>query len=110
VSQARGAAALRHLFQHRTAVNLPDGMGGVARTWLTVDRLWGAIEAVSDGPALAEERPIAMLAHRVTLRAPNTLAPGDRLVLGARVFEVQSVTDPDGRGRLSRCRCLEEQT
>lgn len=102
--------ALRHLFQHRTAVDLPDGSGGMVRTWLTVDRLWGAIEPIAEGAALAEERPIAMLAQRVTVRAPNTLAPGDRLVLGARILEVQSVTDPDGRGRLSRCRCLEEQT
>lgn len=104
------AGALRHPFQHETAVTLPDGAGGVARTWFTVDRLWGAIEPLSDGAALAEERPIAMLAHRVTVRAPNTLAPGDRLVLGPRILLVQSVADPDGRGRFSRCRCLEEQT
>lgn len=104
------AGTLRHPFQHQTAVDLPDGVGGLARTWLTVDRLWGRIEPLSDGPSLAEERPIAMLTQRVTVRAPNTLAPGDRLVLGARILLVQSVTDPDGRGRFTRCRCLEEQT
>ncbi|MEP9379729.1 head-tail adaptor protein [Aquabacter sp. CN5-332] len=103
------AAALRHPLQHQTGVDLPDGMGGISRTWLTVDRLWGAIETLSAAPSLSEERPIATLAHRITVRAPNTLAPGDRLVMGTRVFHVQAVADPDGRGRFSRCRCQEEQ-
>ncbi|TCT07627.1 head-tail adaptor protein [Aquabacter spiritensis] len=104
------AAALRHPLQHQTAVTLPDGMGGLERTWLTVDRLWGEMTPLSADPGPAQERPIATLGWRVSVRAPNTLAPGDRLVLGTRIFLVQAVTDPDGRGRISRCRCLEEQT
>lgn len=102
--------ALRHRFTHQTGVDLPDGVGGIARTYLTIDTLWGALEAVSADPGIGEDRPRAVLAWRVTVRAPNTVASGDRLVMGGRIFLVEAVSDPDGRGRLSRCRCREEQT
>lgn len=101
--------ALRQRFAHQTYVDLPDGAGGVRRSFLTVDQLWGRLEQVSAGFGIEEERPRAGLLARITVRAPNTVAPGDRLVLGARLFHVEAVTDPDGRGRHSDCRCREEQ-
>lgn len=103
------SAPLRQRLVHQTYVDLPDGAGGIARTFLTVDQLWGAVESPSASPGIGEERPRAVLATRITVRAPNTIAPGDRLLLGARTFHVEAVSDPDGRGRRSLCRCREEQ-
>jgi len=102
-------ASLRHLLAHQTFVDLPDGAGGIERSFLSVDTLWGAVEPLSAEFGLAEERARATHLLRVTVRAPNTVAPGDRLLLGARIFHVEAVSDPDGRGRLTRCRCREEQ-
>ncbi|WP_454915807.1 head-tail adaptor protein [Xanthobacter sediminis] len=102
-------ATLRHRLTHQTYVDLPDGAGGIARSFLAVDQLWGALESVSTEFGIGEERPRAAQVVRITVRAPNTIAPGDRLLLGARVFHVEAVSDPDGRGRFSRCRCREEQ-
>ncbi|MFG1478610.1 head-tail adaptor protein [Xanthobacter sp. V4C-4] len=102
-------ASLRHRLTHQTYVDLPDGAGGVARHFLSVDQLWGAIESLSREFGLGEERPRAVQLVRITVRAPNTLAPGDRLLLGARVFHVEAVDDAEGRGRFTRCRCREEQ-
>lgn len=101
--------ALRHRFTHQTSVTLPDGVGGLAAIYLTLDQLWGALETLSTEPAASEDSRLALLVHRVTLRAPNTVAPGDRLLLRNRVFAVEAVHDPDGRGRFTRCRCREEQ-
>jgi head-tail adaptor len=101
--------ALRQRLAHQTYVDLPDGAGGIARTFLTVDQLWGRVEMLADDFGVTAERPQAGHRARVTLRAPNTVAPGDRLLLGARIFHVEAVADPDGRGRLARCRCREEQ-
>lgn len=102
-------ATLRHRLTHQTYVDLPDGVGGIARSFLTVDQLWGAIEPLSIEFGIGEERPRAAQLVRIMVRAPNTIAPGDRLLLGARVFQVEAVGDADGRGRFSRCRCREEQ-
>ena len=104
-----GPGALRHRFAHQTGVDLPDGMGGITRTYLTIDQLWGALETLSAEGDLSAEKRVGVLAHRITVRAPNTLQPGDRLVLGTRIFAVEAVSDPDNRGRFSRCRCREDQ-
>lgn len=105
-----GIGALRHRLTHQTPVDQPDGAGGVARAFLAVDVLWGAIESASADFGIGEERARASGLFRITVRAPNTVATGDRLVHAGRIFHVEQVTDPDGRGRLSRIRCREEQT
>ncbi|MEP9352049.1 head-tail adaptor protein [Xanthobacter sp. KR7-65] len=105
-----GIGALRHRLTHQTAVDVPDGAGGVSRTFLAVDVLWGAIETAAMDYGVAEERPRALSEVRVTVRAPNTIAAGDRLVHAGRVFHVESLADADGRGRFHLVRCREEQT
>ncbi len=102
-----GVGALRHRLVHETPVETADGMGGVTRAFLAVDALWGAIET-SAAPAEIADRPGAVLSHRVSLRAPATVQPGDRLRLGARRFLVEAVSDPEGRGRRLVCDCREE--
>nr|WP_281502894.1 phage head closure protein [Ancylobacter crimeensis] len=101
---------MRQRFVHETAVETADGMGGVVRSFIPVDALWGAIESSasrSDLDAVAD-RPVAVLTHRVTLRGRSEVAPGDRLRLGARRLVVGAVHDPDGRGRIVECLCTEE--
>ncbi|MFG1423910.1 phage head closure protein [Roseixanthobacter liquoris] len=105
-----GAGDLRHRIVHQTAVSLPDGAGGASTTYLAVDQIWGRIETPPGDPALSAERRMATLIHRITVRAPNTISRGDRLTLGARIFAVEALSDPDGRGRFTRCLCREEQT
>ena len=101
------AGALRHRLIHETPVATPDGLGGAELVFVAVDQLWGAIRSEA-APAEIADRPGAVLTHRVTLRAPAAVKPGDRLRLGARVLLVETVSDPDGRGRRLACRCREE--
>ncbi|MDQ0506549.1 head-tail adaptor protein [Xanthobacter agilis] len=102
-------AALRQRLTHQTCVDLADGAGGTSHAFLSVEQMWGAVETVATEFGVSEERPRAAHGVRITVRAPHTIAPGDRLLLGARVFQVEAVTDADGRGRFSRCHCREEQ-
>jgi len=102
-----GIGEMRHRLVHETPVETPDGQGGVTRSFVAVDALWAAI-ATSAAPGEIAERPGAVLSHRITMRAPATLQPGDRLRLGARRFLVEAVSDPDGRGRRLVCDCREE--
>lgn len=101
--------ALRHILVHQRPADIADGAGGVARSFVTVGRLWGTIEDGGASFGIGEERPRGVLSASITVRAPHAVAVGDRLVLGARIFHVETVSDPEGRGRFSRCRCREEQ-
>lgn len=102
--------ALRHRITHHAPVDVEDGAGGVIRTFIAVDVLWGAIERLSTDYGVSEERARAASLVRVTVRAPNTIATGDRLVHAGRAFLVEQVADADGRGRFLHVRCREEQT
>lgn len=98
---------LRHRLVHETPVETPDGQGGMTRAFLGVDALWGALETRA-APGEMADRPGAVLTHVVTVRAPATVRPGDRLRLGARHLLVEAVSDPEGRGRWLVCDCREE--
>lgn len=99
--------SMRHRLVHETPVEMPDGMGGVTRSFIAVDALWGAVETIAAASEIAD-RPGAVLTHKVTVRAPATVQTGDRLRLGARRFLVEAVSDPEGRGRRLLCDCREE--
>ncbi|GGF53139.1 hypothetical protein GCM10007301_10760 [Azorhizobium oxalatiphilum] len=101
--------ALRHRVDHLAPVETPDGAGGSTISFVTVDRLWAALEESAAG-AVSEERRIALAGVRVTVRAPNTIAAGHQLRLGTRQLEVEATSDPDGRGRFTRVHCREERT
>ncbi len=103
-----GIGAFRHRLVHETPVETADGMGGVTRSFVAVDLLWGALETTA-APAEVADRPVALVQHLVTVRAPAAVEPGDRLRLGSRRLTVESVIDPDGRGRLLACRCRDER-
>lgn len=103
-----GIGALRHRIDHQAPVETPDGIGGVTTAFVTVDRLWAAVEESAAG-AFAEERRFGLASVRVTVRAPNSIAAGDVLRLGARRLAVEATSDPDGRGRFTRVHCREEQ-
>ncbi|GAB4068624.1 head-tail adaptor protein [Ancylobacter sonchi] len=101
------AGELRHRLTHETQVGTPDGLGGTTLSYQAVGDVWGAIRTDA-APAEIADRPGAVLTHRVTLRAPAEVKPGDRLRLGARVLLVEAVSDAEGRGRRLTCRCREE--
>ena len=100
---------LRQRLKHQTFVDVPDGAGGMARHFVNVNSIWARVETASTDFAIAEERPRAGHVMRITVRAPTPVTPGDRLLLGSRVFHVEAVNTFDGWGRFARCRCREEQ-
>lgn len=104
-----GIGPLRHRLTHQTALDVPDGAGGITRAFVAVDVLWGAIESVSADFGVGEERSRAAGQVRITVRAPHTIAPGDRMLHAGRTFHVEHLADADGRGRFHRIRCREEQ-
>jgi SPP1 family predicted phage head-tail adaptor len=92
--------AMRQRISLQAAVEVPDGAGGVARTYAGVATLWAAFEPLAAGVNLTGEAPGNRTAHRVTLRWRDDVTTGHRVVAGARTFEIRSLFDPDGRKRV----------
>ncbi len=47
------------------------------------------------------------ITHQLQFRKPSNVMSGDRLLLGARIYLVHFIHDPDGRGRWQECFCEE---
>lgn len=78
-------------------VRTDDGAGGAAVAWATVATVWAQVEAVSAVERDRSGRLDGVATHRVTIRARDGVASGQRLVLGGRSLTVLA-TRPAGRG------------
>ncbi len=85
-----------------------DGAGGVTLAWDAVAEIWAEIV-----PMKAEERAVGegqgdLTLHKIIIRKRDDVSTGDRLVLGARLFSIKSVTDRQEDARYLTCLCEEE--
>lgn len=99
----------RHRLTLQAADEIEDGAGGVTRTWEPLGEVWAAIEPLSLDDAVVSDKRLGRLTHRVTLRSRADITLAHRFVLGARVFCIRAVRDPDERGRLLECLVEEER-
>lgn len=100
--------ALNHRLKLQRIVETPDGCGGVTNSWVDEAELWAKIEPVgvsSDYLAL-QQNEIAK--HRIIVRFRTPLSSGWRFVLTDRVFQIQTVQDPDERKSYLVCLTHEE--
>ena len=76
------------------ATRNPDGAGGATLAWsaaatIAADVMPGGAEERAAGESLSGVRR-----QRIVIRHRSDVAPGDRFRLGARLFSINSITDP----------------
>ena len=97
------------------AGRVADGAGGVVTTWAAQGTLWADVQATGGREAQVGARGVSVQEYRITVPAAAPGAPSrptaqDRFRHGVRVFHILSVGEADPKGRLLRCRALEEAT
>jgi head-tail adaptor len=95
------------------AVDAPDGMGGLVRTWAALGNLWAEVLPGTGRDVAGEEVVISSVPYRITVRAaPQGAASrpkvGQRFREEARVFAILAVTERDEGGRYLVCFVREE--
>jgi SPP1 family predicted phage head-tail adaptor len=80
-------------------VIMPDGAGGVIRTYQALTTLWGALVPVSASNVVMADGSGATVTHRITIRTGPEVSPRHRFRWGARQFQVVALRDEDGQGR-----------
>ena len=102
---------LRRLLRLEVAVDTPDDVGGVTRSWRDLGSVWAALERPGAGSAERDEsdRREFATSYRATLRWRGDITGNHRLREGERIFAIRSAVDPDGRRRRLVC-TVEEVT
>lgn len=85
------AGALRERVELQRRSGERDAIGGAAGDWQTFGSAWAAIEYERAGPAARADAADDCPLWRVTLRARDDVAAGDRLLWGGRTLSVRSV-------------------
>ena len=104
------AGRLRHRVAIQRRTTSRGTAGEVLLTWLTYATVWAAVEPLSGREAVAMKEVHASANVRVTLRWRKDLRAQDRLLFGARVFEINGITDVGGRQRWLELACTEDVT
>ncbi|MBI1172277.1 head-tail adaptor protein [bacterium] len=95
-------------------VQLADGAGGFALSWVQQGVLWGEVVPGSGSDAAGVEVSLSKVPYRITVRAapvgsPARPRPDQRLTDGARVFTLLAVTERDAKGLYLTCFAREEE-
>jgi len=90
---------LRHRLVLQAPVEADDGAGGVVRSYADLATIWAAIEPLAFAEQVAAEALGARLTHRIVVRSGFDLTTRHRFKLGARIFRIAAIRDPDESGR-----------
>lgn len=91
-----------------SAIETPDGQGGVTLSHAVAACLWARIEPVTAELAELGDVERQSVTHRIWIRHTDAVAPGMRFRKGARIFTIRTVHDPDESRRYLVCRVVEE--
>lgn len=91
-----------------TAVETPDGQGGVTHSHVVTATPWARIEPVAAEIEELGHVERQAITHRVWIRYSDAVGPGMRFRKGARVFTIRTIHDPDETGRYLVARVTEQ--
>ncbi len=92
-------AAMRTRLVLEAPAGTPDGAGGEIRTYLPRGLIWAAVTRVGTDEIRDDDRAAQAIRWRIETRFRADLDAGMRLRLGARLFDITGIADPDGRRR-----------
>ena len=87
--------ALRRRLTLEVPDTVSDGAGGTTGEWSTIAVLWAAVHPRSGAEVFDGGRVDGRVTHDIWIRARGDIAPGQRLRLGSRVFNIRAVLRPD---------------
>lgn len=94
-------------------VQVADGAGGFAETWVALGTLWAEVTARTARETAGEGGALALAAYRILVQgapvgASNRPRPGQRFRDGLRTFHILAVAEADAAARHLVCTCEEE--
>jgi SPP1 family predicted phage head-tail adaptor len=95
-------ASFRHRITFEKEVKTSDGHKGFTVTWQPVAVAWASIEPLSGREYFFAHQITTEVTHRIRIRYREDLNTKMRIILGERVFSIESMID------IEECRCFME--
>src|SRR5689334_20672036 len=91
----------------QTPTATSDGQGGQTITWGTLGTAWALVNPLSARETQLAAQMTGELTTGVTIYFRTDLSVKDRIVIGSRTLEIQSIQDPTARREELRLLCVE---
>lgn len=85
---------LRHRVTFQARKTGRDEYGQPVEGWDPVVTVWASVEPISGRELLSAQQVQAAVTHRIRCRYQTGLAASQRIVFGARYFDIQSLINP----------------
>jgi len=103
------ATECRHRVTIHANTPVSDGQGGFAEAWSTLGPVWAAVNPIFAIQQHQYKSTGVDATHLIKIRGAVAIAEKNRIVWGARVFEVLTVEDLQERGIIKVCTCKERR-
>jgi head-tail adaptor len=95
-------------------VQLPDGAGGLAESWVVLGALWAEVKAGTGREVEEDFLTLSTVPYRITVRAappgaPQRPRPEQRFREGPRTYRILAVAESDATARYLTCVAREEE-
>lgn len=84
-----------------------DGAGGFVSNWQDVQPVWARIVPIAGIVTQMAANQEHDITHWIYIRVNDAVQPGMRFVKGSRLFDIDTVHDPDETGRYRVCKVVE---
>lgn len=106
------AGTLRHKLTIRRPDSTPtlDDYGQPVPSWSTIAVMYGSVKPLAGRELTLARQRQSSITHEIMIRYYPGLATTDRIELGTRVFNIESITNPDERNRSLTINAIEQTT
>lgn len=101
---------LRHRVTFKTPVATLDDGGGQSFDWQDGPGVWARIVSLGGGEVLRASEVVPRGTYRLTIRYREGLTPAMRIAFGAKLFEIDAIYDPEGKGAVLFVDCHDAST
>jgi SPP1 family predicted phage head-tail adaptor len=101
------AGKLRHRVALQSCTTAKDAAGEDIRTYSTYDTVWAEIKALAGRELESAQQISEEITYKINIRYHTTVVSDHRILFGARIFEIVTVTDPDERNIELNLMCKE---
>lgn len=101
------AGELRHRVTIQKNQPIRNSYGEMEDAWINFATVWASIEGISGREYFMAHQTQAQTDYRIKMRYIDGVKPSMRVIYGVRIFNIQSVLDPDGRRKELHLMCKE---
>jgi len=102
------AGRLRDRLSVEVPIDVPDGYGGLTRSYQVSTKVWGMIVPYQIRTGRGPDQDGQVISHLVVMRWRGDIEIGMRLRKGTRLLRICELADADGRRMRMVCLCEED--